>query len=83
MIGKRELLDIVPFSDVRRRGSDTDLIRRADAAGFDFVAFDFFNFALFRSGAEGFHTWNTDMDMFKQRTVPVGGASQIGSVVHV
>ena len=83
LIGKRELLDIVPFSDVRRRGSDTDLLRRADAAGFDFVAFDFFNFALFRSGAEGFHTWNTDMDMFKQRTVPVGGASQIGSVVHV
>lgn len=83
LIGKREVLETVPFSDVRRRGSDTDLLRRADEAGFDFVAFDFFNFALFRSGAEGFHTWNNSMDTFKERTVGVGSASQVESVVYV
>lgn len=83
LVGKREVLDSVPFSDVRRRGSDTDLLRRADEAGFDFVSFDFFNFALFRSGAEGFHTWNNSMDTFKKRTVTVGSASQVESVIYV
>ena len=83
LIGKREVLETVPFSDVRRRGSDTDLLRRADEAGFDFVSFDFFNFALFRSGAEGFHTWNNSMDTFKKRTVTVGSAPQIESVIYV
>src|SRR5690606_16800877 len=82
LIGKQEVLEAVPFSDVRRRGSDTDLLRRADEAGFDFVSFDFFNFALFRSGAEGFHTWNNSLDAFKKRTVAVGSASQIESVVY-
>ena len=83
LIGKREVLETVPFSDVRRRGSDTDLLRRADEAGFDFVSFDFFNFALFRSGAEGFHTWNSNMEVFKQRTIGVGSASDVQSVIHV
>lgn len=83
LIGKREVLEAVPFSDVRRRGSDTDLLRRADEAGFGFVSFDFFNFALFRSGAKGFHTWNSSMDIFKQRTVGVGSASEVESIIYV
>lgn len=82
LIGKREVLDTVPFSDVRRRGSDTELLRRADEAGFDFVSFDFFNFALFRSGVEGFHTWKNSMETFRQRTVAVGSATQIESVIY-
>lgn len=82
LVGKREVLRDVPFSDVRRRGSDTDLLRRTDAAGIDFVAFDFFNFALFRSAQDGFHTWNSDMEIYRQRTVAVGGESDIGTVIH-
>ena len=83
LVGKREVLQEVPFSDVRRRGSDTDLLRRADQAGFDFVAFDFFNFALFRSGQDGFHTWNNNMDVYRERTQVVGNTSQVGSIIHV
>ncbi|MEN1925981.1 glycosyltransferase [Luteimonas sp. MJ293] len=82
LIGKREVLREVPFSDIRRRGSDTDLLRRADAAGIDFVAFDFFNFALFRSAKEGFHTWNSDMEVSRQRTVAVGGAPDVEAIIH-
>src|SRR5690625_6470151 len=60
----------------RRRGSDTDLLRRADASGIDFVAFDFFNFALFRSARDGFHTWNSDIETYRQRTVAVGRSEE-------
>ncbi|AOH36130.1 glycosyltransferase [Luteimonas sp. JM171] len=83
LIGKMEILREVPFSDVRRRGSDTDLLRRADAAGIDFVAFDFFNFALFRSAQQGFHTWNSNMEVYRHRTVSVGHTSQHESVIYV
>ncbi len=82
LIGKREVLREVPFSAVRRRGSDTDLLRRADASGINFVAFDFFNFALFRSARQGFHTWNSDMEIHRQRTKAVGGESDIEGVIH-
>lgn len=83
LIGKREVLEAVPFSATRRRGSDTDFLRRADAEGVNFAAFDFFNFALFRSGAEGFHTWSSSMDAIKERTQGVGSGSQLGAVVCI
>lgn len=83
LVGKREVLDSVPFSHVRRRGSDTDFLRRADANGFNFAAFDFFNFALFRSSKDGFHTWNADVDEVKQRTVRVGAANDLLQKVFI
>lgn len=83
LVGKRRVLQEVPFSDVRRRGSDTDVLRRADQAGLDFIAFDFFNFALFRSGDDGFHTWKAGMDAYRGRTQPVGDTSQAGAVIYV
>lgn len=83
LVGKREVLEEVPFSDVRRRGSDTDFLRRADSAGHDFVAFDFFNFALYRSSIEGFHTWNAQLDKVRDRTIVVGSLAQVGTVVQI
>lgn len=83
LIGKREVLEEVPFSHVRRRGSDTEFLRRADASGIGFAAFDFFNFALFRSGTEGFHTWNADTEEVRQRTIPVGTAEDVDKVVFL
>lgn len=83
LVGTRDVLRDVPFSDVRRKGSDTDFLRRADAAGYDFHGFDIFNFALFRSGREGFHTWNVDRAELKQRTRAVGGLDDLQDVVFI
>lgn len=83
LVGKKKVLEEVSFSDVRRKGSDTDFLRRADEAGFDFFGFDFFNFALFRSGVEGFHTWNANLEEMKQRTLRVGSESDIEKVVFL
>jgi len=81
LIGHRDVLQDVPFSATRRRGSDSDFLRRSDAAGYDFTAFDFFNFALFRSDAPGFHTWNADADDIVRRTSVVGTGAEIDKVV--
>lgn len=82
LVGKRSVLAEVPFSDVRRKGSDTNFLRRADAAGFDLHSFDIFNFALFRSGQQGFHTWNFDQEQLQKRTSPVGRMQDLaGSVL--
>lgn len=83
LVGKREVLDAVPFSHLRRRGSDTDFLRRADAAGFGFTAFDFFNFALFRSAQEGFHTWNTDLNELRQRSAEVGAGRDLEGTIFI
>lgn len=82
LVGKRDVLESVSFSDTRRRGSDTDFLRRTDAAGFGFVAFDFFNFALYRSSVEGFHTWNAPLEQVRERTIAVGTRAEVPSVVH-
>lgn len=81
LVGKRELLRDVPFSATRRRGSDSELVRNANAAGHDFVAFDYFNFALYRNDAPGFHTWNADMAGIKERSALVGSRADIDSTV--
>jgi hypothetical protein len=83
LVGKRHVLAEVPFSDVRRKGSDTNFLRRADAAGFDLHSFDYFNFALFRSGQEGFHTWNVDHEQLQRRTTVAGRRQDLSSVVFL
>lgn len=83
LVGTRDVLRDVPFSDVRRKGSDSDFLRRADAAGYDFHGFDIFNFALFRSGRQGFHTWNVDQAELLQRTRAVGRRDDLSSVVFI
>lgn len=57
LVGRREVLEQVPFSERRRRGSDTDFLRRCHDHGYPVLATDCFNFALFRSDQPGFHTW--------------------------
>lgn len=83
LAGKRSVLEDVPFSDRRRKGSDSDFIRRSEAAGYGFHALDFFNFAVFRSGISGFHTWNLDVEYVKSRTVLAGGYSDLERTVFV
>ncbi|MDH5835434.1 glycosyltransferase family A protein [Luteimonas kalidii] len=83
LIGKREVLAAVPFSDVRRKGSDTNFLRRADAAGYDLHGFDFFNFALFRSSQQGFHTWNVDHEQLRNRTTIAGRGEDVPGVVFI
>jgi len=83
LVGKRSVLENVPFSVERRRGSDSDFLRRSDAAGYPFVSLDYFNFALFRSGEAGFHTWNADDERMKQRTQSIATGPGARDVVFV
>lgn|GEM_PF-987299 len=57
LFGRREVLEAVPFSGRRRRGSDSDFLRRCQEQGHAALATDCFNFALYRSGRPDFHTW--------------------------
>lgn len=83
LVGKRQVLADVPFSDVRRKGSDTNFLRRADASGLDLHSFDYFNFALFRSGRDGFHTWNVDHEQLRKRTTSAGRSQDLHNVVYL
>lgn len=81
LVGKRELLLENPFSATRRRGSDSELVRSWNAAGHDFIAFDYFNFALYRSDDPDFHTWNADMAGISERSAIVGSGGDVDSTV--
>lgn len=83
LLGKRELLQEVPFSELRRGGSDSDFALRARAAGHDLMVTDPFNFAFFRSDRPGFHTWNLDSGRLKRRSVKVGNAASLDTVVFI
>lgn len=81
LVGKTKLLRELPFSATRRRGSDSELVRSWHAAGHDFVAFDYFNFALYRSDAPDFHTWNADMAGIRERSTVVGPGAEVETMV--
>lgn len=83
LVGKRGLLEKIPFSETRRGGSDSDLVLRARAAGFDLMVTDPFNFTFFRSEREGFHTWSLDSEKLRRRSVKVGNAESLDSAVFV
>lgn len=83
LVGKRELLEEVPFSELRRGGSDSDLALRARAAGHDLLVTDPFNFVFFRSGHAGFHTWNLDSGRLRKRSMKVGNAASLDATVFV
>lgn len=75
--GRREVLDAVPFSEVRRGGSDSEFIRRCYQAGLDVMAMDGFNFVRFRSSQEGFHTWSIGDDEIRSRSMRIGGMGDL------
>nr|WP_255703419.1 glycosyltransferase [Lysobacter sp. GX 14042] len=84
LVGKRSiLLNELPFSEARRRGSDSDLVRRYNSAGYPFVSFDYFNFALYRSDRPGFHTWDADMRELARRARAVGSGADIENMVFI
>ena len=83
LLGKRAVLEDVPFSELRRGGSDTDFALRARAAGYDLMVTDPFNFAFFRSGDSGFHTWNTSVAGLRKQSRKIGGGATLESTVFV
>lgn len=83
LLGKQSLLEQLPFSELRRGGSDSDLVLRARRAGHDLLVTDAFNFAFFRSGREGFHTWESDTERLKSHSTVVGGTSTLHSDVFI
>lgn len=83
LVGKRSLLQEIPFSELRRGGSDSDFVLRARKAGHDLLVTDPFNFAFFRSSRAGFHTWNTDFDNLRKKSVHVGNSATLDSAVFI
>lgn len=83
LMGKRSLLRDIPFSEIRRGGSDSDLVLRARRAGHDLLVTDPFNFAFFRSKRQGFHTWDTDWGKLRRRSTSIGSGADINRSVFV
>lgn len=83
LAGRREVLETVRFSSARRGGSDSDFIRRAHEQGHDLLAVDGFNFARFRSGRAGFHTWQADDEALRRRSKLTGNGGAIQSHVYI
>lgn len=83
LAGKRSLLDRVRFSEKRRGGSDSDFIRRCYEDGFGVMSMDGFNFARYRSGEAGFHTWAMDERELRGRAIRLGGLDDVPGTVFV
>lgn len=81
--GERGVLDIVPFSEQRRGGSDSGFVRRCYQHGIDVVGMDGFNFVRFRSAHAGFHTWNLSEDEVRNRSASVGNRGDIERIAFV
>lgn len=83
LLGKTSVLREVPFSELRRGGSDSEFVRRARDSGHHLLAADPFNFAFFRSARPGFHTWDGDMEKLRTDSIRVGNAADFESALFV
>ncbi|AOH36129.2 hypothetical protein BGP89_06980 [Luteimonas sp. JM171] len=83
LAGTREVLESEGFSSSRRGGSDSEFIERCLEGGHSLLATDAFNFARFRSGDEGFHTWKVSDTDLLQRTVPAGSGAALEQQVFI
>lgn len=83
LAGAREVLETEGFSGSRRGGSDSEFIERCLAAGHSLLATDAFNFARYRSGEDGFHTWKVSDAALQQRTVLQGTGATLGHQVFI
>lgn len=81
LVGRRELVEAVQFSEKRRGGSDSDFILRSLEAGNDVVALDPFGFARFRSASDNFHTHRFDHAELARRAIRVGGAESVVKLI--
>lgn len=81
--GKREVLENVTFSERRRRGSDSEFLRQCHEHGYAAMATDCFNFALFRSAQQDFHTWNIGDDRVRGRSQLITPLADSGSTVFL
>lgn len=83
LAGTREVLETQGFSGSRRGGADSEFIERCLAAGFPLLATDAFNFARYRSGQEGFHTWRVPDATLRRRTAVLGAGETLDRHVFV
>lgn len=83
IVGRREVIDEVPFSETRRGGSDSDFIRRCYENGRSVTALDGFNFVRYRSGDPGFHTWAMDEQELRKRAERIGGPNDVKNLAFV
>lgn len=81
--GRREVLETVPFSERRRRGSDSDFLNRCHESGYATLATDYFNFARFRSKHKGFHTWDINEEGVRSNSAQVTSLAKASSNVFV
>lgn len=81
LAGTREVVETMGFSGARRGGSDSEFIERCLADGHQVLATDPFNFARYRSGDDGFHTWKVKDDELKEGTMLLGGREVIDKLV--
>ena len=80
---RRDVSESIPFSSLRRGGSDSDFIRRCYDAGIGVLALDGFNFARYRSRQEGFHTWSMNEGEVRNRAIALGNRSAVATAVNI
>jgi hypothetical protein len=82
ILARRSVLDAVRFPEERRGGSDSLFVRRCLEAGHDLITLDSMNYVQFRSGEEGFHTWNLEDSEIVRAGVPLGSRdpASVGTV---
>lgn len=81
LAGTREVIETIGFSGARRGGSDSEFIERCLADGYPVLATDPFNFARYRSGDDGFHTWKVKDGELKEGTMLLGDREVIDKLV--
>jgi hypothetical protein len=81
--GRRDVLENIGFSERRRRGADSEFVKRCQASGCDFLLTDCFNMAVFRSSRAGFHTWSLNQDRLRKKTGRVMPFEEGRSVIFI
>jgi hypothetical protein len=83
LVGHRRVLESVPFPDARRRGTDSEFLRRCHGQGWSLLSTDPFNFVRYRTTREGFHTWQVGEKTLRDRSVRVGGQPDIQALAFL
>lgn len=83
LMGHRRVLESTPFPDARRRGTDSEFLRRSHERGWNLLATDPFNFVRYRTTREGFHTWQMTSNSIRDRTIVVGHHNDIAAQAFV
>jgi len=83
LVGHRRVLESVQFPNARRRGTDSEFLRRCHEVGWNLLATDPFNFVRYRTTQNGFHTWRVDENVIRKGSLLVGSRDDIGNKAFV